>query len=248
MSLMSRWGLAMLFAVFSGGKMMVGSSYKSKPWRVSVVNNCSFNIWPGVQPRAGYPVLALGGFSLKPNQIKSFNVTKQWEGHIWGRTGCNFTQLNACLTGDCNGKLHCNGTKGKNPLTLVELSFHHNITTYTVSLLQGFNLPLTITAHGGEGNCSKAVCRGNILSTCPHIMQVKSVAEEVVACKSACQALRTDMYCCANQYNSSDACTPSQYAINFKRACPHAYAFPYDNADLIHTCIHPREIRLIFCH
>ncbi|GLJ40592.1 hypothetical protein SUGI_0837940 [Cryptomeria japonica] len=208
MSLMSRWGLAMLFAVFSGGKMMVGSSYKSKPWRVSVVNNCSFNIWPGVQPRAGYPVLALGGFSLKPNQIKSFNVTKQWEGHIWGRTGCNFTQLNACLTGDCNGKLHCNGTKGKNPLTLVELSFHHNITTYTV----------------------------------------KSVAEEVVACKSACQALRTDMYCCANQYNSSDACTPSQYAINFKRACPHAYAFPYDNADLIHTCIHPREIRLIFCH
>lgn len=88
-----------------------------------VTNKCPFPVWPAVAPNAGHPVLAAGGFFLPPGQSKRVGAPATWNGRFWGRTGCTFagTDSNAasCLTGDCDGRLACNGSVGAPPATLV---------------------------------------------------------------------------------------------------------------------------------
>lgn len=97
-----------------------------------VANKCPFPVWPATAPNTGHPVLADGGFFLPPGQSKSVRAPATWNGRFWGRTGCNFTSANgnadsrgataACLTGDCEGRLSCNGSIGTPPATLVEVN------------------------------------------------------------------------------------------------------------------------------
>lgn len=247
--LMLRSTLALLLILCSGGGMMVSCISNLK---LTVVNNCPFTIWPGIQPSNGHNVLEQGGFALNTLQHRSFDVPTLWHGRIWGRTGCTFDAgRGSCLTGDCDGKLECGGSGGRNPVTLAQLSLHHShndVSSYTLSLVDGFNLPLTITPHGGRGQCTVAGCRTNMLTTCPRELQVRHSDNQVIACKSACEAFRTDMYCCTNQHNSPQTCRPTRYSQLFKHACPNAYTYAHDNPALVHNCAAPHELKLIFCH
>jgi hypothetical protein len=133
-----------------------------------VVNKCPFPVWPAAAPNAGHPVLAGGGFLLPPGQSRRVSAPPTWNGRFWGRTGCNFTSTatnhhgNAaasCLTGDCGGRLACNGTAGAPPATLVEVDLHEDQSkgsSYDVSLVDGYNLPVAVwtkppTPGGGGG-------------------------------------------------------------------------------------------------
>jgi hypothetical protein len=65
--------------------------------QITIVNNCQFNIWPGI---LGRPVVENGGFHLGPSERRTFSVPNGWEAaRIWARTGCD-GNMN-CDTGFC---------------------------------------------------------------------------------------------------------------------------------------------------
>ncbi|GKG46925.1 apple-like protein, partial [Tanacetum coccineum] len=81
---------------------------------------------------------------------RSFQAPRNnWSGHIWGRTGYDLNKSGSwsCATGDRGtGEVECKGRNFTEPVTLAELKDNY----YDVSLLSGFNLPMTIEAKGTE--------------------------------------------------------------------------------------------------
>jgi hypothetical protein len=222
---------------------------------LTVVNNCPFTVWPAIQPNAGHPVLERGGFALNTFTHRSFPApTSHWSGRIWARTGCAYTGHRfSCATGDCGGRLECNGLGGAAPATLAQFSLHHghaDFSSYGVSLVDGFNVPMTVTPHEGKGVCPVVGCKADLLATCPAQLQMRSHGGHgpVVGCKSACEAFGTDELCCRNHYNSPNMCKPSTFSEFFKRACPATSTFAHDSPSLMHECSSPRELKVIFCH
>ncbi|CAM0883503.1 unnamed protein product [Alopecurus aequalis] len=224
------------------------------PMTLTVVNNCAYPIWPGIQANAGNEVLEGGGFYLPALSHRSFPApTHAWSGRIWARTGCTpagMEQLH-CATGDCGGRLQCGGLGGAAPATLAQVSLHGggDQAAYGVSVVDGFNIGLSVTPHEGRGNCPVLACRKDLTQTCPSELQVRaSPSGGVVACKSGCEAFGTDELCCRNAYNSPAACRSSRYSDFFKNECPQAFTYAHDSPSLTHQCSAPRELKVIFCH
>lgn len=222
---------------------------------LTVVNNCPFPIWPAIQPNSGFPVLERGGFALHTLTHRSFRApATHWSGRIWARTGCTFTGGHLrCATGDCGGRLECDGLGGVAPATLAQFTLHHghnDLSSYGVSLVDGFNLPMTVTPHEGKGVCPVVGCRHNLLLTCPGPLQLRDPAHNgpVVGCKSGCEAFRTDELCCRGHFNSPQTCKESTYSLFFKHACPATVTYAHDTPSLMHDCASPRELKVIFCH
>ncbi|XP_078179623.1 pathogenesis-related thaumatin superfamily protein [Carex rostrata] len=226
------------------------------PMTLTVVNNCPFTVWPAVQANSGHDVLEGGGFELRSLSHRSFAApSKPWSGRIWARTGCqpgNTPSSLHCATGDCAGRLQCNGLGGAPPASLAQFSLHHgdqDFSSYGVSLVDGFNVGLSVTPHEGRGQCPVLACRTNLIATCPDVLQVRAPAgNQVVGCKSGCAAFNTDELCCRNKYNSPHTCRSSQYSEFFKRECPQAFTFAHDSPSLTHQCTAPKELKVIFCH
>ncbi|KAL9248940.1 Pathogenesis-related protein [Drosera capensis] len=122
--------------------------------------------------------------SLSPSTCPS-----GWSGRFWGRTGCYFSSSGTgrCTTGDCGGVLHCTGT-GQPPASLVEntLNGSGNQDFYDVSLVDGYNIGVSVAPKGGSGRCQWAGCRRNLIPSCPPELQMKDSRGEAVGCKSAC--------------------------------------------------------------
>ncbi|CAA6654945.1 unnamed protein product [Spirodela intermedia] len=197
------------------------------PMLFTIVNNCPFPVWPAILPNTGHEVLEGGGFELGPLTHRSFPApTTHWAGRF------------TCATGDCGGRLQCAGLGGAVPATLAQLSLHHaghlDKTAYSVSLVDGFNLPMTVTPHEGRGVCP--------------VLQLKSPSQHVVGCKSGCVAFGTDELCCRNKYSAPGACRSSSYSQYFKQACPSSYTYAHDSPSLVHDCAAPKELKIIFCH
>ncbi|XP_071717490.1 osmotin-like protein [Rutidosis leptorrhynchoides] len=219
---------------------------------LTIVNHCPYPIWPAIQPNSGQPVLERGGFLLNTNTHRSFPAPPtHWSGRIWARTGCTNTNGHfSCLTGDCGGKLECNGLGGATPATLAQFSLHHSHTdqsSYAVSLVDGFNVPMTVTPHEGKGTCPVVGCKADLLATCPGSLQ-KHANGRVVACKSGCEAFNTDELCCRGHFNNANTCKASQWSDFFKKSCPATFAFAHDTPSLTHECSSPKELKVIFCH
>ncbi|KAL3518212.1 hypothetical protein ACH5RR_020801 [Cinchona calisaya] len=220
---------------------------------LTVVNNCPFTVWPAIQPNTGHPVLERGGFVLHTLNHRSFPApTTHWSGRIWARTHCTDTYNHfTCATGDCGGRLECEGRGGATPATLAQFVLHHgqaDFSSYGVSLVDGFNVPMTVTPHEGKGNCPVVGCRADLIATCPAILRFNGPEGHVVGCKSGCEAFGTDELCCRNHYNSQETCKSSSYSEYFKRACPATFTYAHDTPSLMHECSAPRELKVIFCH
>ncbi|KAF6172063.1 hypothetical protein GIB67_029481 [Kingdonia uniflora] len=223
---------------------------------LTLVNNCPYTLWPAIQPNAGHPILQNGGFILHSLTHRSFRgPDRHWSGRIWARTGCTTHNNNinhlTCQTGDCGGRLECNGAGGTPPATLAQFSLHHSgvdLTSYAVSLVDGFNVPLTVTPHEGYGVCPVVGCKEKLLYTCPRELVLRSKGGQVVACRSACEAFGTDEFCCRNHYNSPQTCRASSFSEFFKKACPSTFTYAHDSPSLMHECSSPKELKVIFCH
>lgn len=141
-------------------------------------NRCKNTIWPGIQPGAGKPQLMGGGLELAPGDSVNITSPKGWSGRFWGRRWCSFDDLGkgTCLTGDCGGALKCAGAGGAPPATLAEFTLDSPFDFYDVSLVDGYNMPMSITPHGGSGSSSnscKAVrCVSDLNRGCPDGLQV----------------------------------------------------------------------------
>ncbi|XP_022753152.1 thaumatin-like protein [Durio zibethinus] len=198
----------------------------------TIINNCKETVWPGITPGDNFNG---GGFELKSRQSIVFQAPVGWSGRIWGRTGCKFDKNGngPCQTGDCDNTLKCNGG-GKTPASLSEFTLA-TLDFYDVSLVDGFNLPLSVTPVNGKGNCSMASCDSDLRKICPSELAFKANGK-VVACRSACDVFNTDEYCCKGIYGNPAVCQPTYYSKKFKSACPTAYSYAYDDPTSIFTC------------
>ncbi|KAI4351557.1 hypothetical protein L6164_005914 [Bauhinia variegata] len=205
-----------------------------------VHNKCPFPIWPATAPNSGQPVIADGGFYLPPGHAQRIEAPWSWSGRIWARTGCDFTGnwKPACETGDCDGRLACNGLIGTPPVTLIQISLQGDKgkpNYYDVSLVDGYNVPISISSRPVNPKCTIQECLKDLKRSCPHELEVLNSKGEVVACKSACLAFDNDKLCCRNEYGSPNKCKPNVYSKIFKDACPNYYSYPFDTASLV-TC------------
>lgn len=71
-------------------------------------------------------------------------------------------------------------------------------------------------------------------------------ARRVVACKSACEAFGLDQYCCSGEFGNPTTCRPSFYSTIFKKACPRAYSYAYDDGTSTFTC-KAFDYLILFC-
>ncbi|CAA0813090.1 Pathogenesis-related thaumatin superfamily protein [Striga hermonthica] len=219
----------------------------------TITNNCPYTIWPGTLAGSGTPQLPTTGFQLDPGLSFSIPNYPGWSGRIWARTGCTFdeTGLGSCQTGDCGGRLECGGIGATPPASLFEitLGIGEQKDFYDVSIVDGYNLPLVAGPRGIYGGCNATGCVVDINMGCPRELQVTGNdggEGGVVACRSACEAFGLDQYCCSGEFANPNTCRPSFYSGIFKRACPRAYSYAFDDGTSTFTCKSP-DYAIIFC-
>jgi len=190
---------------------------------ISVYNNCSFviNVAVGTSGDASQDQQA----TLKPSATFATTVPNGWtSGRVWGlRPGYPIK-----------------------PCTLAEFTFnsYDNLDFYDISIVDGFNLPMTIFVLGGTaGNCLNLTCAGPILQDCPAALQVME-NNTVAACDSACTAFNDPADCCTGAYLID--CVASSYSEWFKSFCPEAYTFANDYTTDQPGCTDP-EYQVVFC-
>ncbi|KAJ7531420.1 hypothetical protein O6H91_14G043200 [Diphasiastrum complanatum] len=228
--------------------VLVSGFSSGKASTFTFVNKCDYLVWPGIQPNSGYPILANGGLALTPGQSSSLVAPYGWSGRFWARTGCNFDYAGtgSCATGDCNGKLLCDGAGGRPPATLIQITLNGDggNDVYDVSLVDGFNVPVSVFPSGGYGSCGSPMCSTDMNKICPRELQVRN-GTQVVACKSACLAFGSPRFCCTGAYSS--ICGPSNYSRLFKKVCPKAYSYAQDHRSTFYSCKQTTIYTIAFC-
>ncbi|KAF8397758.1 hypothetical protein HHK36_016680 [Tetracentron sinense] len=213
-------------------------------------NKCSYTVWPGTLTGGGGSQLSSTGFELASGASSSLNVPAPWSGRFWGRTLCSTSNGRfTCGTGDCgSGQIACNGAGAIPPCTLVEHTLAANAGQdfYDISLVDGFNLPMSVTPQGGSG-CSSTSCSANVNSVCPAELSVKGSDGSVIACKSACLAFNEPQYCCTGDFDTPETCPPTNYSMIFKNQCPQAYSYAYDDKSSTFTCSGGANYLITFC-
>lgn len=190
-------------------------------------------MWPGVTPSEN---IGSNDYSaLKPGETTVFAAPPGWHGRIWGRTGCSFDNSGngTCQTGSCRSSLKCSGP-GQQPATIAEFTLG-DPNFYDVSLVGGFNLPMVVEPLNGKGNCSTAGCDSDLRNNCPSELAIKDNGK-TIACQSACDVFRTDEYCCRGTYGNAASCKPTNYSTTFKKSCPAAYSYAFDDTTSLITC------------
>ncbi|KAH1081884.1 hypothetical protein J1N35_021645 [Gossypium stocksii] len=233
--------LSLSFMMLGVAASQSNNTRGARPWMFTIVNNCSYTVWPGVlttdETSQRFPTT---GFSLRPSESTSISIPRSWRGRIWGRTLCTQDSSGnfSCLTGDCGtSRPECSGNSSIQA-TLAEFGFNDDLGDfYDVSLVGGYNLPLMISPHGGTGgDCNSTACVADLNGDCPSELKVVN-GSETVACKSACSALGEPQYCCTGDYGSPATCQPTSYSQFFKTACPTAYSYTFDDATSMFTCV-----------
>ncbi|KAB2035036.1 hypothetical protein ES319_D04G124600v1 [Gossypium barbadense] len=215
-------------------------------------NNCPSTVWPGILTSSG-PPLSTTGFELPSKASSVLSVPATWSGRIWARTQC--TNVNGkfqCQTGDCaSGQVPCNGAGGIPPVTLAEFTLAPNNGKdfFDISLVDGFNLPVSIAPQSadGSGNCIPVSCTDNVNAVCPNELQVKGSDGGVIACNSACLAFNQSQYCCTGSFGTPQTCPPTNYSNFLKSQCPQAYSYAYDDKSALVSCTGGANYLITFC-
>ncbi|KAH7108524.1 Osmotin, thaumatin-like protein [Auriculariales sp. MPI-PUGE-AT-0066] len=211
----------------------------------TVKNNCPYTVWPAIfsPPNVNQQLPNIEtGWEAASGSSRSFQVPDNWiSGRIWGRTGCDFSTplpgATQCVTGACNGGLLCDPNTGTGvpPASLAEWTLGADgIDWYDVSLVDGSNVPMSITADG----CQTADCPSDLNQGCPDPIAVRDGAGNIQGCKSACMANLDgntggdSPLCCSGSHATPDTCPPSgiTYYDHFKSGCPNSYVYAYDES------------------
>ncbi|XP_009344131.2 PR5-like receptor kinase isoform X1 [Pyrus x bretschneideri] len=233
-------GLTMAILFFSGAHAA----------KITFTNNCPNTVWPATSGQQRE--LSLTGFKLASKASQSMDAPSPWSGRFWARTRCstNATGKFSCETADCgSGQVACNGTGAVPPATLVEMSIAviGDQDFYDVSLVDGFNLPMSIAPQGGTGKCKASTCLANINAACPAQLQVKAADGSVIGCNNACVAFNEPKYCCTPPNNQPETCPLTEYALVFVQKCPQAYSYPFDDKSGTFTCNGGPDYVITFC-
>ncbi|KQJ86097.1 protein P21 [Brachypodium distachyon] len=201
----------------------------------TIFNKCSYTVWPAAIPVGG-------GTRLDPGQKTTLTAPAGTAGaRIWARTGCKFDSSGrgSCVTGDCGGILVC-AAGGATPATLAEytLGTAGKSDFYDISLVDGFNVPMSFGPVGGS-SCHAISCAADINAKCPAALKVNG------GCVSACIKFNTEQYCCRT--SGPSACQPTDYSRFFKGLCPDAYSYAYDDKSSTFTCAAGTNYQVTFC-
>jgi hypothetical protein len=179
-----------------------------------------------------------------------------------GRRNCDFSTTpgaNSCLDGGCNGGLQCDPHTGTGvpPATVAEwtLQGDGNKDFYDVSVVDGFNIPMSITP---SAKCSVASCPKDLNPSCPsQLIGPRDSSGNPVGCKSACDAKLDNpsdsANCCTGSHGTSATCPSSgvQSYSYFKSNCPNSYVYAYDESSgtALWTCDSglKSDYKLTFC-
>ncbi|KAJ4298775.1 hypothetical protein N0V88_003808 [Collariella sp. IMI 366227] len=127
----------------STGSITIDPPRDKAPIQLVVANDCGESVWPGIVTQAGTGP-GTGGFELSPDTSRLMWIGPDWAGRIWGRTNCSFNA-------DGSGPSNNSGVDGYVPATLAEFTLQggssNDQTFYDISLVDGYNLPLTIIYH-----------------------------------------------------------------------------------------------------
>ncbi|KAJ7176310.1 thaumatin-like protein [Mycena crocata] len=211
----------------------------------TIKNSCSYTVWPALftdlNVGSAIPDQATGWEAPAGSSV-SFSVPDNWTaGRIWPRTECDFSTNpgpNSCVTGGCNGGLLCDRSTGTGvpPATVAEFTLSGGGTTdnYDVSLVDGFNVPITVTNNVG---CDIPSCPADLNPGCPAELAVKDASGVTAGCYSSCKANldgnpSNSPNCCSGDFDVPETCPNSGVAFYhyFKDACPNSYAYPYDES------------------
>jgi hypothetical protein len=214
---------------------------------VTVKNNCSYTIYPGIYP-ATYDN---GGWTMTAGSSVSFTLANGWNGRIWGRKGCNSASPAVCTTGSCGGTgLECAGTTGVAGTSLAEFNLDASGTDwYDVSYVDGFDNPIGVVV--SNSSCvSPNTCTTGPLTSCNSSLLADGGAD----CLSPCTATGDAQFCCAGAYDTSATCivadwpaADQSYVTNIHNDCPNEYAYAYDDNVGLHTCATGANYTVTFC-
>ncbi|KAH7851394.1 hypothetical protein Vadar_010983 [Vaccinium darrowii] len=206
----------------------------------TIQNQCNYPVWPALLSNPGAPPLLTTGFLLNPVYYLDVAIPASWSGSLWARTRCATDPTTGqfhCETGDCGtGTIECNGAGGAPPTTLfqVNLGSGGRLDTYEISVVTGFNTPVSVVPFGASGRCPTAGCNTDINAECPTELGLVDNTGETVACMSACTAFGDPVYCCTGAYSTPATCGPTSYSQFFKSACPSAATYAFDGGSF--TC------------
>lgn len=177
-------------------------------------NLCPYRIWPLVTQNAGLPAIADGVAAGRLDGNGEGLVTLTfppgaWSGRVVARTGCGGdASPPKCDTGDAP------------PVTVAQVSVHGpaGLAEYSVSLVDGFNVPAVITPHGFEQGrqCPTLGCAVDLDVDCPG---------DAKAPGGGCKA----------------------QANFFKERCPDARTTSTDVEATPQRCLEPGELKIVFC-
>ncbi|KAL6581133.1 hypothetical protein OROMI_007056 [Orobanche minor] len=212
---------------------LITSIFSADGTKLIIANNCKDRIWPAILGTAGHEILNDGGFSLNRGQQTAIEAPARWSDRR--------LQWPAPL----------HGHRGQPPATVVEMTLGTDANPlhyYDVSLVDGFNLPVSmIPVGGGGGPCGAAACEADVNACCPESLEMRRGGDgEVVGCKSACLATGADKYCCTGEYGDPRMCKPTASSNLFKALCPRAYSYAYDEASGLKMCRAKRYV-ITFC-
>ncbi|KAJ0034612.1 hypothetical protein Pint_26431 [Pistacia integerrima] len=147
-------------------EIMFGNYSRAHLATVSIKNNCPDTIWPATLANSDRPQLTETGFELASGGTKTLDIPARWAGR----------------------QVQCNGKSGATPASLVEITFQADDGQdyYNLSLVDGFNLPVSVAPQGGSGTrCTQATCSNNVNATCPENLRLIGSDGNVIGCKNA---------------------------------------------------------------
>ncbi|GAA5934860.1 hypothetical protein JCM3775_001659 [Rhodotorula graminis] len=239
-----------------GSFLVLVNAGAKKNRKITVTNQCTFTVWPGIFTSVGPLPSQETGWEAKSGTSLTFEVEESWGGRVWPRTGCDFSDTSKpdydqCETGGCIGGLQCNATTGTGrlPVTLAEFNIQTEVDHYDTSNVDGNNIALAIT---NSADCPLSNCPYDLRKACPDDLQRKNAAGDVVGCLTACGAWEdNEEYCCKGAHATPETCPTSgvKYYDWWKKACPIAYAYAYDEASgtALFTCSKQVDWIITFC-
>jgi hypothetical protein len=227
------------------GLAVTGVASRGSAATLGVVNNCAYTVYPGIYP----PVYQNGGWAMAPGASVLITVPSNFNGRVWGRTGCDGSSPARCATGQCGGTgLQCAGTTGQAGTSLAEFNLNAAGTDwYNVSYVDGFDNPIGLSVL--NGSCvSPNTCTTMPLTNCSADLRSGGY------CLSPCTRYNTDQFCCRGAFGTPQTCNVSQWPAsaqafvnNIHAACPRQYAYAYDDAVGLHTCPTGASYTITFC-
>ncbi|XP_040385434.1 osmotin-like protein [Oryza brachyantha] len=186
--------------------------------KLTMHNLCTYPVWPLVTPNTGFPSISGNNVRLDGGGrgLVSYDFPASfWAGRVVARTGCAGGAPSRCETGSAP------------PATVVQLVVHspeggQDLAAYSVSLVDGFNVPAVVSPQAvGGGQCPALGCAADLNDRCPRSQRVVGAGGAVVACRGT--------------------------AGYFKERCPLTRTTGSDVEPVPQRCLAPGELKIVFC-